>query len=159
MQPLKKKGRVAQLNRVADYGSAGYRFESCRDHFYFNNDGSLAQLNRASDYGSEGYRFESYGSHKKPTQEGRFRCLLVCEVAVGRFFQSSASLHPPFRLCRVSRFFVGIIFYLREVLLTSHYEKRLFEHASQPCVAGTDIRLLPHLRSRTNLSRDSYPFG
>ena len=62
--------------------------------------GSLAQLNRASDYGSEGYRFESYGSHKKPTQEGRFRCLLVCEVAVGRFFQSSASLHPPFRLCR-----------------------------------------------------------
>ena len=60
---------------------------------------------------------------------------------------------------RVSRFFVGIIFYLREVLLTSHYEKRLFEHASQPCVAGTDIRLLPHLRSRTNLSRDSYPFG
>ena len=25
-------GRVAQLNRVADYGSAGYRFESCRDH-------------------------------------------------------------------------------------------------------------------------------
>lgn len=60
---------------------------------------------------------------------------------------------------RVSRFFVGIIFYLREVLLTSRYEKRLFGHASQPCVAGTDIRLLPHLRSRTNLSRDSYPFG
>ena len=59
----------------------------------------------------------------------------------------------------VSRNLVGIIFYLREVLLTSRYEKRLFEHASQPCVAGTDIRLLPHLRSRTNLSRDSYPFG
>lgn len=34
-----------------------------------------------------------------------------------------------------SRFFVGIIFYLREVLLTLHYEKRLFEHASQPRVA------------------------
>ena len=30
--PVKQKGRVAQLNRVADYGSAGYRFESCRDH-------------------------------------------------------------------------------------------------------------------------------
>lgn len=30
--PVKKYGRVAQLNRVADYGSAGYRFESCRDH-------------------------------------------------------------------------------------------------------------------------------
>ena len=30
--PVKRKGRVAQLNRVADYGSAGYRFESCRDH-------------------------------------------------------------------------------------------------------------------------------
>ena len=27
-----KIGRVAQLNRVADYGSAGYRFESCRGH-------------------------------------------------------------------------------------------------------------------------------
>ena len=40
---------------------------------------------------------------------------------------------------RFSRFFVGIIFYLREVLLTLHYEKRLFEHASQPRVAGSDI--------------------
>ena len=30
--PVKQRGRVAQLNRVADYGSAGYRFESCRDH-------------------------------------------------------------------------------------------------------------------------------
>ena len=31
--PVKRNnGRVAQLNRVADYGSAGYRFESCRDH-------------------------------------------------------------------------------------------------------------------------------
>ena len=47
----------------------------------------------------------------------------------------------------VSRFFVGIIFYLREVLLTSHYEKRLFEHASQPRVADSDIRLLSHLWS------------
>ena len=37
---------------------------------------------------------------------------------------------------------MGIIFYLREVLLTLHYEKRLFEHASQPRVAGSDIRLL-----------------
>lgn len=58
-----------------------------------------------------------------------------------------------------SRFFVGIIFYLREVLLTLHYEKRLFEHASQPRVAGSDIRLLSHLWSRTNLSRDSYQSG
>ena len=30
--PVKQKGRVAQLNRVADYGSAGSRFESCRGH-------------------------------------------------------------------------------------------------------------------------------
>ena len=60
---------------------------------------------------------------------------------------------------RFSRFFVGIIFYLREVLLTLHYEKRLFEHASQPRVAGSDIRLLSHLWSRTNLSRDSYQSG
>ena len=41
------------------------------------------------------------------------------------------------KICNLgfSRFFVGIIFYLREVLLTLHYEKRLFEHASQPRVA------------------------
>ncbi|EDV02357.1 hypothetical protein BACCOP_00540 [Phocaeicola coprocola DSM 17136] len=41
----------------------------------------------------------------------------------------------------------GIIFYTRKVLLTSHYEKRLFEHASQPRVAGSDIRLLSYLWS------------
>ena len=35
----------------------------------------------------------------------------------------------------LSRFLAGIIFYTREVLLTSHYEKWLFEHASQPRVA------------------------
>ena len=50
-------------------------------------------------------------------------------------------------LNRFSRFFVGIIFYLREVLLTLHYEKRLFEHASQPRVACADIRLLSYLWS------------
>ena len=47
----------------------------------------------------------------------------------------------------VSRNLVGIIFYTRKVLLTSHYEKRLFEHASQPRVAGSDIRLLSYLWS------------
>lgn len=59
----------------------------------------------------------------------------------------------------LSRFLAGIIFYTREVLLTSHYEKRLFEHASQPRVACADIRLLSYLWSRTNLSRDSYQSG
>ena len=48
---------------------------------------------------------------------------------------------------RLSRFLAGIIFYTREVLLTSHYEKRLFEHASQPRVACADIRLLSYLKS------------
>ncbi|BFL31492.1 hypothetical protein K330107F9_08350 [Bacteroides stercoris] len=48
---------------------------------------------------------------------------------------------------RLSRFLVGIIFYTHEALLTSHYEKRLFEHAGQPCVAGADIRLLSYLKS------------
>ena len=47
----------------------------------------------------------------------------------------------------LSRFLAGIIFYTREVLLTSHYEKRLFEYASQPRVAGSDIRLLSYLWS------------
>ena len=27
-----QSGSVAQLNRVSDYGSEGYRFESCRNH-------------------------------------------------------------------------------------------------------------------------------
>ena len=27
-----KNGLVAQLNRASDYGSEGYRFESCRGH-------------------------------------------------------------------------------------------------------------------------------
>ena len=40
--PVKQKGRVAQLNRVADYGSAGYRFESCRGHILFDNKGRVA---------------------------------------------------------------------------------------------------------------------
>ncbi len=33
--PVKTKGHgsVAQLNRASDYGSEGYRFESCRSHF------------------------------------------------------------------------------------------------------------------------------
>ena len=29
---LTKKGLVAQLNSALDYGSRGYRFESCRGH-------------------------------------------------------------------------------------------------------------------------------
>ena len=32
LQIIIQKGPVAQLNRVSDYGSEGYRFESCRDH-------------------------------------------------------------------------------------------------------------------------------
>ena len=33
--PVKQKGHgsVAQLNRASDYGSEGYRFESCRNHY------------------------------------------------------------------------------------------------------------------------------
>ena len=29
---LKKFGSLAQLNRASDYGSEGYRFESCANH-------------------------------------------------------------------------------------------------------------------------------
>ena len=32
LQPQKQQGYVAQLNRASDYGSEGYRFESCRGH-------------------------------------------------------------------------------------------------------------------------------
>ena len=44
----------------------------------------------------------------------------------------------------LSRFLAGIIFYTREVLLTSHYEKRLFEHASQPRVACQILAYIIH---------------
>ncbi len=30
-----KQGSLAQLNRASDYGSEGYRFESCASHFLF----------------------------------------------------------------------------------------------------------------------------
>ena len=36
-------GSLAQLNRASDYGSEGYRFESCGSHKN-NKDGSVAQL-------------------------------------------------------------------------------------------------------------------
>ena len=67
---VKSNGSLAQLNRASDYGSEGYRFESCANHKtltlrHILNNGSLAQLNRASDYGSEGYRFESCANHEK----------------------------------------------------------------------------------------------
>lgn len=88
-------------------------------------------------------RLERFMDDQKSSDEERRRLLRKVETLENRF----------------SRFFVGIIFYLREVLLTLHYEKRLFEHASQPRVAGSDIRLLSHLWSRTNLSRDSYQSG
>ena len=32
-QIKQKGGPVAQLNRASDYGSEGYRFESCRGHY------------------------------------------------------------------------------------------------------------------------------
>ena len=68
LHPLKRNnGRVAQLNRVADYGSAGYRFESCRGHSKkITINGRVAQLNRVADYGSAGYRFESCRDHQNP---------------------------------------------------------------------------------------------
>ena len=30
--PFQNKGPVVQLNRISDFGSEGYRFESCRGH-------------------------------------------------------------------------------------------------------------------------------
>ena len=32
MSYFEENGSVAQLNRASDYGSEGYRFESCRSH-------------------------------------------------------------------------------------------------------------------------------
>ena len=40
---------VAQLDRVTDFESVGYRFESCRAH-HFYNDALLAQLDRATPF-------------------------------------------------------------------------------------------------------------
>ena len=63
------------------------------------------------------------------------------------YIQEDQLHHSLHRSSGVSRNLVGIIFYTRKVLLTSHYEKRLFEYASQPRVAGSDIRLLSYLWS------------
>ena len=81
------------------------------------------------------------------------------EADESRLDKGKAILQTVYDDLGLSRFLAGIIFYTREVLLTSHYEKRLFEHASQPRVACADIRLLSYLWSRTNLSRDSYQSG
>ena len=64
-----------------------------------------------------------------------------------RIYTKSTAKREKYTIFRVSRNLVGIIFYTRKVLLTSHYEKRLFEYASQPRVAGSDIRLLSYLWS------------
>ena len=45
---------IAQLDRVLDYESSGYRFDSCWVHFR-----ELAQLGRALGLGPRGRRFES----------------------------------------------------------------------------------------------------
>ena len=38
LHPQKRKtnGSLAQLNRASDYGSEGYRFESCASHSYLS---------------------------------------------------------------------------------------------------------------------------
>ncbi len=57
---------------------------------------------------------------------------------------------------RFSRFFVGIIFYLREVLLTLHYEKRLFEHASQPLHISLDEKMNPELSNNIHFESKGF---
>ena len=48
-----KNGSLAQLNRASDYGSEGYRFESCRNHEKRDEISSLFFLiiNLLMDYG------------------------------------------------------------------------------------------------------------
>ena len=41
MSKFLRLGSVAQLNRASDYGSEGYRFESCRSHTYGKNEQSF----------------------------------------------------------------------------------------------------------------------
>ena len=38
---FENEGSVAQLKRASDYGSEGYRFESCRSHKTLKNEQSL----------------------------------------------------------------------------------------------------------------------
>ncbi len=58
---------VAQLDRVPDYESGGYRFDSCRAR----HSREIAQFGSASGLGPEGRRFEScfpdqnISSHRK----------------------------------------------------------------------------------------------
>ena len=50
---------IAQLDRVLDYESSGYRFDSCWVHFLQNDHREVAQLCRALGLGPRGRRFES----------------------------------------------------------------------------------------------------
>ena len=129
---------------IKDYPYLCTAFKKC------NNMVTVVQLVRASDCGSECRGFESLQSPKRKRNfSNDFPLFLLYIKLLGGLIQKYG----------LSRFLAGIIFYTREVLLTSHYEKRLFEHASQPRVACADIRLLSYLWSRTNLSRDSYQSG
>ena len=50
---------IAQLDRVLDYESSGYRFDSCWVHFSHIYHREVAQLGRALGLGPRGRRFES----------------------------------------------------------------------------------------------------
>ncbi len=66
-RPHNSKGSVAQLNRASDYGSEGYRFESCRSHMR----GWIPEWPNGADCKSAGLRlrwFESISTHLKSAE-------------------------------------------------------------------------------------------
>ena len=65
---IKKNGPVAQLNRASDYGSEGYRFESCRGHF--KRDAKQLTLYSWYDYEDATYQY-----HKRSTEELQVKVL------------------------------------------------------------------------------------
>ena len=92
-------GRVAQLNRVADYGSAGYRFESCRGH---EKAPSYWQVLFSFFYFCiEGFRCSVCGTLLKEVNDFQIMCLYgPCHSSKGKKSQSVHLVMPSGKHCQ-----------------------------------------------------------
>jgi hypothetical protein len=96
-------GPVAQLDRVADFYSAGCRFESCRDrHFIFSLQcfQLLAPLFGSPDWQVSQFLFAFFPLHSPPIE---FDSPLRCSVALRRSSSNRTTPSVPVRLLRRAR--------------------------------------------------------
>src|ERR1700740_624677 len=96
-------GPVAQLDRVADFYSAGCRFESCRDrHFIFSLQcfQLLAPLFGSPDWQGRPFLFAFFPLPSPPIE---FDSPLRCSVALRRSSSNRTAPSVPVRLLRRAR--------------------------------------------------------